>query len=110
MFNEVCISFPKVKVRNKTRDNLIKKMYKNLGIHMIKEVFEMAEKSDYLSGSNGKWFNCSFDWLIKENNYIKVLEGNYNRHKEVKADSNSKTGYYDNIGNSESHGVLLIIL
>lgn len=106
MFNDVCISFPKVKVRNKTRDNLIKKMYKNLGINMIKAVFEMAEKSDYLSGRNGKWLNCSFDWIIKENNYIKVLEGNYNRHKEVKADSNAKTGYCDNIENSESHGVL----
>ena len=72
MFNDLCRSFPKVKVRNKTRDNNIKKMYKNLHIDEIKAIFEMAEKSDYLSGRNGKWMNCSFDWIIKENNYIKV--------------------------------------
>ncbi|MDU4660941.1 MAG: hypothetical protein E6Y39_12545, partial [Clostridium butyricum] len=67
MFNDLCRSFPKVKVRNKTRDNNIKKMYKNLHIDEIKAIFEMAEKSDYLSGRNGKWMNCSFDWIIKEN-------------------------------------------
>ena len=103
MFNDLCISFPKVKVRNKTRDNNIKKMYKNLHIDEIKAIFEMAEKSDYLSGRNGKWMNCSFDWIIKENNYIKVLEGNYNRDSAVKSGSNDWTGYCDHMEKHESY-------
>ena len=37
----------------------------------------MAEDSDFLSGRNGKWTSCNFDWLINENNMVKVLEGNY---------------------------------
>ncbi|WP_238917218.1 hypothetical protein [Clostridium sp. YIM B02555] len=79
LFNSTCKSLPKVKARNKTRDNHIKTMYKSLGIEKVKELFTLAENSDYLSGRNMKWLNCSFDWIVKESNYIKVLEGNYNR-------------------------------
>lgn len=98
MFNDTCISFPKVKVRNKTRDNLMRKMYKNLGMENVSAVFEMAERSDYLSGRNGKWQNCSFDWLIKENNYIKVLEGNYNRYSNKQTREEHEEKAYLEIG------------
>ncbi|MNP53901.1 hypothetical protein D3C76_1484160 [compost metagenome] len=37
----------------------------------------MVEASDFLTGRDGKWGNCGFDWIIKESNYIKILEGNY---------------------------------
>ena len=82
MFNSTCKSLPRVKARNKTRDKHIKTMFKKLGIDKIKELFIMTESSDYLSGRNAKWSNCGFDWVIKESNYIKVLEGNYNRQQQ----------------------------
>ena len=34
-----------------------------------------------LSGRNGKWQGCSFDWCISEANIIKTLEGNYDNRK-----------------------------
>ncbi|AWK52231.1 hypothetical protein DIC82_15040 [Clostridium beijerinckii] len=81
MFNSTCKSLPRVKARNKTRDKHIKTIFRSLGINKIKELFIMTESSDYLSGRSGKWPNCGFDWIIKESNYIKVLEGNYNRQR-----------------------------
>lgn len=81
LFNSTCKSLPKVKARNKTRDKHIKTMFRRLGIDKIKELFTITESSDYLSGRNAKWSNCGFDWIIKEGNYIKVLEGNYNRQQ-----------------------------
>lgn len=81
MFNSTCKSLPRVKARNKTRDKHIKTIFRALGINKIKELFTMTESSDYLSGRNAKWSNCGFDWIIKESNYIKVLEGNYNRQQ-----------------------------
>lgn len=82
LFNSTCKSLPKVKARNKTRDKHIKTMFKSLGIEKITELFIAVESSDYLSGRSGKWSNCGFDWVIKESNYIKVFEGNYNRKKD----------------------------
>ena len=50
----------------------------------------LSESSDFLSGRNGAWPGCSFDWLINYNNAIKVIEGAYdnkqqrNKQKEIK--------------------------
>ena len=30
-----------------------------------------------MNGSSDKWSGATFDWLIKEDNIVKVLEGNY---------------------------------
>ena len=51
------------------------KKYRDLEI--FEELFRRAEESDFLSGRNGKWTSCNFDWLMNENNMVKVLEGNY---------------------------------
>lgn len=46
-------------------------------------VFEKAEKSAFLRGEcNGpghQRFIANFEWLINETNFVKVLEGNYDR-------------------------------
>lgn len=90
LFNSTCKSLPKVKARNKTRDKHIKTMFKTLGADKIKDLFVLVESSDYLSGRNGKWLNCSFDWVIKESNYTKVFEGNYHRNQRKIIDINDK--------------------
>ena len=38
--------------------------------------FQAVDSSDFLSGRNGA-FKASFDWLLKQTNFIKILEGNY---------------------------------
>ena len=47
----------------------------------------MIEQSDFLTGRNGVWNNCNFDWCMKPTNYIKIIEGNY-KNKEKVAQSN----------------------
>ena len=36
-----------------------------------------VERSDFLSGRNKKWNKCTFDWVLKEDNFVKIIEGNY---------------------------------
>ena len=40
-------------------------------------VFENAENSSFLKGSNDRNWSANFDWLISDKNMAKVLEGNY---------------------------------
>jgi len=47
--------------------------------------FQKAESSDFLSGRTGKWSGCSFDWIISFNNFVKLLEGNYDNKPSVGA-------------------------
>lgn len=86
LFNATCKTLPKVKARNKARDKKIKNMFRELGLENIEIVFKKAENSSFLSGRNGTWGNCGFDWLINPSNYIKVLEGNYDDKVATKED------------------------
>lgn len=77
-YNSICTSLPKVVKITDKRKRTMKARWKEYGnLDTYKQVFEMAEESDFLSGRNEKWTNCSFDWLLNENNMVKVLEGNY---------------------------------
>ena len=44
--------------------------------------FAYIAKSDFLSGTSGKWTGCDLGWLMKSDNFSKVVCGNY----ENKAD------------------------
>lgn len=37
----------------------------------------MAEASNFLKGQNNRNWSATFDWLIKDANMAKVLDGNY---------------------------------
>lgn len=39
--------------------------------------FGYVAESDFLTGRNGQWTGCSFEWLINSSNFVKVIEGNY---------------------------------
>lgn len=77
LYNSVCTSLPRVRGVSDSRRNAIRSRYKAYGMDGIKKVFENAEKSDFLSGRNGKWSSCNFDWLMKQANFLKVYEGTY---------------------------------
>ena len=87
LFNEICKDLTKVSTitdkRKKTigyrwNKYAIKKDKEGniIGIRLFEELFNMANESDWLSGRVKKW-TATFDWLMIEENMIKVLEGNY---------------------------------
>lgn len=83
IFNELCISLPKVKTITETRKKAAKSIAKKYSVEQIKEVFKKAEASDFLRGSKG--FKANFDWLMKDCNFAKVLDGNYDNKQEAKS-------------------------
>lgn len=40
-------------------------------------LFAYVEGSDFLTGRSDTWHGCSLDWLVKQGNFDKVLQGNY---------------------------------
>lgn len=80
-FNSVCVSFPSVKVISDARKKAIKARLKNYSIDDFKTLFEKAEASSFLKGKNSNNWSATFDWLIKDANMAKVLDGNYDDKK-----------------------------
>lgn len=79
LFNQICVSFPKVRELTDKRRKAIKSIQSIVEKHGgFQKLFELAEQSNFLSGRNGQWNGCGFDWLLKPSNTIKVFEGNYN--------------------------------
>jgi hypothetical protein len=39
--------------------------------------FQSVSASDFLMGRNGKGWKCDLEWLVKESNLVKVIEGRY---------------------------------
>lgn len=77
-YNDICKSLPSVRVISDKRKKKMGVIYREVGdLNIIIEAFKKAESSDFLSGRNGKWGGCNFDWLINYNNFIKVIEGTY---------------------------------
>ena len=60
------------------RGGMLRARVKEHGVDGVLEAIENVRKSDFLKGQNAKGFVITFDWFVKPNNFIKVLEGNYN--------------------------------
>jgi hypothetical protein len=53
------------------------------GIELFRAFFQRVNESDFLSGRNGKWPACNFDWLVAPSNFLKVWEGNYDNDRRA---------------------------
>lgn len=76
LYHSICKSLPAVRSLSDARKKAIQARLKTYTVDDFRTVFVMAEASSFLRGEGGGW-KASFDWLIKEANMLKVLEGNY---------------------------------
>ena len=55
-------------------------------LDFFRRYFGYVAKSDFLTGRDGRWAGCDLAWLVKADNFAKVLQGNYeNRQQEATA-------------------------
>lgn len=90
LFHSICISFPKIRSLSDARKKAIRARLNTYSLDDFRTVFENAEASSFLKGSNDRNWTATFDWLIKDSNMAKVLEGNY-------ADKGKKYSYKEKV-------------
>lgn len=83
MYNDICISFPRLTVLSDKRKAAIKARMKTFTTEQFVEMFTKAEASSFLKGANNRNWQANFDWLIKDSNFAKVLDGNYDDKKQT---------------------------
>lgn len=77
LYNETCVSFPKVTTLSDRRKKSIHARLTTYTLEDFKKCFAMAEQSDFLKGKNNRDWQANFDWMIKDANMAKILDGNY---------------------------------
>lgn len=85
MYKELCTNLPTVRVITDDRIKKVNKIVNKYGTDTIKEVFLIANESEFLQGNTGgTWKGATFDWIFNEKNFVKILEGNYTDNREKK--------------------------
>ena len=84
MYNATCVSFPHLTSLSDARKKAIRARLKNHSVQDFEMVFQKAEASDFLKGKNDRNWSATFDWMIKDSNMAKILDGNYdNRGSQI---------------------------
>lgn len=77
MYNNTCVSFPRLNKLSDARKKAIKARLNQYNIEDFQRMFNMAESSSFLKGKNDRNWSANFDWMIKDANMAKILDGNY---------------------------------
>lgn len=95
LYNNICVSLPHVTKLSEARKKAIHARYNQYSIGDFKRLFEMAEDSSFLKGGGERNWVANFDWLIRDSNMAKVLDGNYTDRaaKEDKSHIQTKKPY-----------------
>jgi hypothetical protein len=95
MFNNICVSYPKLTKLSDARKKAVKARLNTYTIEDFKKLFTIAEESDFLKGKNERNWSATFDWLIKDSNMAKVLDGNY-KNPSNKPKQQTKSNKFNN--------------
>ena len=78
LYNETCVSFPAVRSLSDARKKAIRARFNSgYSVNDFQNLFKKAEASSFLKGGNDRNWSANFDWMIKDSNMAKVLDGNY---------------------------------
>jgi hypothetical protein len=85
------------------REKMLNARLREYGLDAVLDAIEKVRNSTFLRGQNGNGWTATFDWLVKPNNFCKVLDGNYDeRRGEASGQRMAGAGGY---GGTETGGV-----
>lgn len=100
LYHSICVSYPRIKTLSDARKKTIKARLNLYTLDDFETMFKKAEASDFLRGANSKNWTATFDWMIKDANMVKILDGNYDNTKpKSQASSGSEPYFKDNLMN-----------
>ena len=84
-YNAICTSLPKVVRLTDKRRRAVRLIHdKGYTPEQLDEAFRRAQASSFCAGQNDRHWKADFDWLLNENNLVKVLEGKYDNPAAAK--------------------------
>ncbi|HBH71130.1 MAG TPA: hypothetical protein DDX59_06630 [Lachnospiraceae bacterium] len=81
-YNSTCTKLPRAIRLSDARRKAIAARLKVYSAEDIHEAFAKAQASPFLTGQNKRDWTATFDWLMKDANMAKVLDGNYDDQRQ----------------------------
>lgn len=96
MYNDTCVSFPRLTTLSDARKKAIRARLNTYTIDDFALMFKKAEASTFLKGGNDRNWRATFDWMVKDSNMAKILDGNYDNKKSGAKSNNSFNNFNQN--------------
>ena len=95
-WNELPDTISKISTLKKDtqRYKMLSQRINEYGADKVLEAIEQIKRSSFLLGKNDRGWTITFEWFVKPNNFIKVLEGNY-IDKKINKDNFVKGKYIE---------------
>ena len=78
LYNQICTELPSCVKLSESRKKAIRaRLSSGYTVEDFKTLFQKTKESSFLTGGNNRNWIAGFDWLIKDGNMAKVLEGTY---------------------------------
>ncbi|MEG1491919.1 MAG: phage replisome organizer N-terminal domain-containing protein, partial [Oscillospiraceae bacterium] len=105
LYNRDCPSLSACKLMSEARKKAIRaRMAAGYTTEDFETLFAMAEASTFLKGSNDRDWRADFDWLIKDANMAKVLDGKYGNRQNAHKIEKSGNPFLDMLNAEEDKG------
>jgi len=94
LYNQICKSFPSVKSVTEARKKAIRARFSaGFTEDDFRTMFEKAEGSRFLKGGNDRNWTADFDWMLKDSNMAKILEGKYDNRPGQRVRKGNGNGF-----------------
>lgn len=77
LYSEICTNLPSIKKINDKRKTALNKFAKEFTEDEIKQIFNLANSSEFLTGKNDRGWKADFDFILKTDKATAILEGKY---------------------------------
>ncbi len=81
IYNANCSNLPQVQKLTEKRNKAIDKFLEELTEEQFKKICKIANTTDFLTGKNDNGWKADFDFLMRTDKAINVLEGRYSNSK-----------------------------
>lgn len=86
IYNSYCTNLPQVQKLTEKRKTAINKLLKEITEEQFQEICIIANNSSFLIGDNDRNWKADFDFVIRPDKAVSILEGKYNTKKQDKID------------------------
>ncbi len=83
-YRQLCPEFTGVGSLTHKRICSVELLLNRYGADTIRSVLRKAHSSSFLRGKNPRGWTATFDWIINEENFLKVRDGNYDDREPVR--------------------------
>lgn len=95
-WNELPDTISKISTMKKgtQRYKMLSQRINEYGADKVLEAIDKIKQSSFLLGQNKSGWTITFEWFVRPNNFVKVLEGNYT-DKKIPKSNNTKGKYIE---------------